>query len=53
MTKKITRKQKIEMNPEGAGNSKYARKIARRAKIAKKMGLPSRTPFPVIWASAQ
>ncbi len=49
--KRLTRKQKREMNPTGSGNSKYALKIAQRAKIARGIGLPADTPYPVIWAN--
>ena len=48
--KKLTRKQKREMNPNGSGNSKYAAKIGRRAKLAHKHGLAAATSFPAIWA---
>ena len=47
--KKITRKQKIKMNPEGSGNSRYAKKVARRTKLAKSLDLPADTPYPLIW----
>jgi hypothetical protein len=50
--KRLTRNQKIKMNPQGSGNSNYARKCLRRAKAANLLGLPSSTPYPVIWASA-
>ena len=49
--KKMTRKQKREMNPHGSGNSKYAKKIQARRKLALSMGLPGNTPYPVLWAS--
>lgn len=39
-TKKKTRKQKIAMNPNGSGNSKFAKK----SKLSKK-GLNPRSPF--------
>ena len=48
--KRLTRKQKREMNPKGSGNSKYAQKISTRSKAAKSLGLPGNTPYPVIWA---
>ncbi|KKM95291.1 hypothetical protein LCGC14_1189670 [marine sediment metagenome] len=51
MARKLTRKQKIKMNPNGSGNSKYAQKITQRAKFARKRGFEGDTPWPVIWAT--
>lgn len=49
--KKLTRKQKREMNPHGSGNSKYAKKVKARRKMALSMEMPVDTPYPVLWAS--
>ena len=46
---RLTRKEKREMNPRGSGNSKYARKISRRSKLAKSLGMPGSTPLPILW----
>ena len=48
MARKLTRKQKIKMNPQGSGRSKYALKIAKRRREAVKLGLPENTPYPII-----
>ena len=45
--KKNTRKQKI-VQGKPIGQSKYALKVAKRAKLAKKLELPVNTPTPVI-----
>lgn len=47
--KKLTRKQKREMNPRGSGNSKYAKKVKARRKFALEIGMPQDTPWPVMW----
>ena len=47
--KKMTRKQKREMNPHGSGNSKYAKKIQSRRKFAREQGYSQDTPWPVMW----
>ena len=46
--RKPTRKQKQKMNPHGKGNSKYALKVARRKKAARRAGFNSDTPYPII-----
>jgi hypothetical protein len=51
--KKLTRKQKRQMNPEGSGNSKYARKIGKRKKAAIRAGLRPNATWPEIWAIRQ
>ena len=50
---KITRKQKIEKNPSGAGKSEYAKKIAKRRKLAKRLGMATSTPYPVLEAEVE
>jgi len=52
--KKETRKQKEKINPQGPkGNSKYARKLAARKQLARRLGMPPMTPFPVLWSDEE
>ncbi len=43
---KLTRKEKIKMNPHGSGNSKYAKKLKKRRKLAQKLDLSLDTTYP-------
>jgi len=46
--KKLTKKQKVKMNPQGKGNSEYARKFMRRPIMGNVNGQPARVPKPLL-----
>ena len=49
--KRSTRKQKVQMDPHGSGNSKYAQKLRVRRKLAKRLGLSVNATYPEICAA--
>lgn len=44
--------KKKKRDVKDKGNSKYARKIAKRRQLAIKLELSADTPYPVIWANS-
>jgi hypothetical protein len=46
----VSKKQKSKSD-KTQGESKYAKKIAYRRKVALSLGLPPNSPWPVIWAN--
>jgi hypothetical protein len=40
-----------QRDPNNKGNSKYARKVAHRRRLAAQLGLPPNTPYPILWVN--